>query len=70
MACGGACKHSPNTGAVQQHSAQGLVGELGGNLGRKPEPEFVDAEVAEVSEYRVTGNDITVGRVSPSPVKG
>lgn len=47
-----------------------LVGELGGNLGMKPEPEFVDVEVAEVSEYRVTGNDITVGRVSPSPVKG
>lgn len=68
MACGRACKHSPNTGSVQQHSARGLVGELGGNLGMKPEPE--DAEVAEVSEYRVTGNDITVGRVSPSPVKG
>lgn len=35
-----------------------------------PELAFVDAEVAEVSEYRVTGNDITVGRVSPSTVKG
>lgn len=44
--------------------------ELGGNLGMNPELEFVDAEVAEVSEYRVTGNDITVGRVSPSTVKG
>ena len=35
-----------------------------------PELAFVDAEVAEVSEYRVTENDITVGRVSPSTVKG
>lgn len=35
-----------------------------------PELAFLDAEVAEVSEYRVTGNDITVGRVSPSTLKG
>ena len=47
-----------------------LVVELGGNLGMNPELAFLDAEVAEVSEYRVTGNDITVGRVSPSTVKG
>lgn len=47
---------------------RGLVEELSRDLGMNPELEFVDTEVTEVSEYRVTGTNTIVGRIIPSHV--
>lgn len=40
-----------------------------GDLGTNPELEFLDTEMADVSEFPVTGTNITVGRIILNTVK-